>query len=180
MQIQETFIEGLFIIKPKVYRDVRGFFYEFFNLLQFEKETGLKVSFIQDNLAKSQRGVLRGLHYQKAPYAQSKLVSVLSGAVYDVVVDLRKDSKTYGRYFAIELSAQNQKQLFIPKGLAHAYLTLEDDTLFFYKIDQIYHPESESGIRYDDPDINIEWPFDMTKILLSAKDQNLPYFKDLI
>jgi len=179
MQIQETFIEGLFIIEPKVHNDARGFFYEFFNLKQFKKTTGLKVIFIQDNLAKSQRGVLRGLHYQKEPYAQSKLVSVLSGAVYDVVVDLRKKSKTYGRYFAIELSAQNKKQLFIPKGLAHAYLTLQDDTLFFYKIDQIYHPESETGIRYNDPDINIEWPFDMTEILLSVKDRNLPYFKDL-
>jgi len=175
MQVHETYIEGVFVIEPKVHMDTRGFFYEYFNEKLFEKITGMKVHFVQDNLAKSQRGVLRGFHFQKSPNAQSKLISVIKGAVFDVIVDLRKHSKTYGQYFSIELNEYNKKQLYIPKDFAHAYLTLEDDTLFFYKIDHYYHPESESGIRFNDPKLNIEWPFNISEILLSEKDQKLPF-----
>ncbi len=179
MTIQPTFIEDLYVIEPKVFNDNRGFFYEFFNHELFEKTVKQKVSFVQDNLAKSAKGVLRGFHFQKEPYAQTKLVSVLNGAVLDVVVDLRKNSKTFGQHFSIILSADNKKQLFIPRGFAHAYLSLEKYSLFFYKIDNYYHPESEAGIRFDDPDLNIDWQYDLSKIILSEKDRNLPYLKDL-
>ena len=180
MIVQPTFIEDLYVIEPAVYNDERGFFYEFFNQKVFEEHTKQNIRFIQDNLAKSKKGVLRGFHFQKAPYAQTKLVSVLNGAVLDVVIDLRKNSKTFGRYFSIVLSAENKKQLFIPRGFAHAYLSLENDTLFYYKIDNIYHPQSEAGIRFDDPDVNVDWQYDLSQIILSEKDQNLPLLKDLI
>ena len=179
MTVRPTFIEDLYVIEPRVFNDNRGFFYEFFNQELFEKTVKQNVHFVQDNLAKSAKGVLRGFHFQKEPYAQTKLVSVLNGAVLDVVVDLRKNSKTFGRHFSIILSADNKKQLFIPRGFAHAYLSLEDDSLFFYKIDNYYNPGSEAGIRFDDPDLNVDWQYDFSKIILSEKDRNLPYFKDL-
>ncbi len=179
MILEPTFIRDLYVIEPKVFRDGRGFFYEFFNQAEFEKVTQKKIRFIQDNLAQSKKGVLRGLHFQKPPYAQAKLVSVLSGAVLDVVVDLRPESKTFKQYFSVYLSAENKKQLFIPRGFAHAYLSLEEDTLFCYKIDNIYHPDSEAGIRFDDPDLNIDWQYDLSQIMLSEKDKNLPYLKDI-
>jgi len=178
MKIQSCYIEGLFIIEPKVYLDERGFFYEFFNREKFKKQTGMEVNWLQDNLAKSQKNTLRGFHFQKEPFAQAKLVSVLKGSVLDVVVDLRKNSTTFGKHFAIELTETNKLQLFIPRGFAHAYLTLEDETLFFYKIDNAYHPESESGIRYNDPDLKINWP--VQDVILSHKDQQLPFFKNII
>ena len=179
MILHSTFIEDLYIIEPKVFNDKRGFFYEFFNQREIEKLIGRKVIFVQDNLSQSKKWVLRGFHFQKEPYAQSKLVSVLNGAVLDVVVDLRKNSKTFGRYLSIVLSAENKKQLFIPRGFAHAYLSLEDDTLFCYKTDNFYNPGSEAGIRFDDPDLNIDWQYDLSKIILSEKDKNLPYLKDI-
>ncbi len=179
MTVHPTFIEDLYVIEPKVFNDERGFFYEFFNQKVFEQLTGQKTGFVQDNLAQSRKGVLRGFHFQKEPYAQTKLVSVLNGAVLDVVVDLRKNSKTYKQHFSIILSAENKKQLFIPRGFAHAYLSLEDDSLFFYKIDNFYHPESEAGIRFDDPDLNIDWQYDLSKLILSDKDRNLPYLKNM-
>ena len=179
MLIQPTFIDNLFIIEPKVFTDDRGFFYEFFNQTEFDKLINQKVHFVQDNLAQSRKGVLRGLHFQKKPYEQAKLVSVLQGAVLDVVVDLRQKSKTFGQYFSILLSAKDKKQLFIPRGMAHGYLSLEDETLFFYKIDNEYHPQSEAGIRFDDPDLNIDWQYDLSQIILSEKDRTLPYFKNL-
>ncbi len=179
MSIQSTFIEQLYILEPKIFSDNRGFFYEFYNQYEFDRLTNRKIRFIQDNLARSQKGVLRGLHFQKNPYEQAKLVSVLKGAVLDVVVDLRKKSKTFGQYFSIILSAENKKQLFIPRGMAHGYLSLEDETLFFYKIDNIYHPQSEAGIRFDDPELNIDWQYDLSQIILSEKDKTLPYLKDL-
>jgi len=178
MILQSTFINDLYVIKPKVYTDERGFFYEFYNQTEFDKLTRHKIRFIQDNLARSRKGVLRGLHFQKSPYAQTKLVSVLKGAVLDVVVDLRENSKTFGQYFSIFLNAENKKQLFIPRGMAHGYLSLEDDTLFYYKIDNVYHPQSEAGIRFDDPDLNIDWQYDLSQIILSEKDRTLPYLKD--
>ena len=179
MVLQTTFIDDLYIIEPNIFTDERGFFYEFFNQSEFDQLINQKIRFIQDNLAKSQKGVLRGLHFQKPPFAQAKLVSVFKGAVLDVVVDLRKKSKTFGQYFSILLSAENKKQLFIPRGMAHGYLCLEDNTLFFYKIDNIYHPQSESGIHFNDPDLNIDWQYDLSQIILSEKDRTLPYLKDL-
>jgi len=179
MLIQPTFIDDLYVMEPEVFTDERGFFYEFFNQNEFNKLTRQKVRFIQDNLARSRKGVLRGLHFQKPPYEQAKLVSVLQGAVLDVVVDLRQKSKTFGQYFSILLSAENKKQLFIPRGMAHGYLSLEEDTLFFYKIDNEYHPQSEAGIRFDDPNLNIDWQYGLSQIILSEKDRTLPYLKDL-
>jgi dTDP-4-dehydrorhamnose 3,5-epimerase len=179
MKITKTFIDDLYIIEPQIYNDQRGFFFEFYNKHIFKELTGLEVDFIQDNLAQSKKGVLRGLHFQKAPYAQAKLVSVIKGAVLDVVVDLRNGSKTFGQYFSIVLNEQNRQQLFIPRGFAHAYLTLADDSLFFYKIDNIYQPQSEAGIKFDDPDLKIDWQYDLSQIIISEKDRNLPYLKDL-
>lgn len=179
MILHPTHIDDLYVIEPKVFNDDRGFFYEFFNQKVFEAITKQNINFVQDNIAKSKKGVLRGFHFQKAPYAQSKLISVLNGSVQDVVVDLRKNSKTFGKHFSIILSAENKKQLFIPRGFAHAYLSLENETLFYYKIDNFYHPESEGGIRFDDPDINVDWQYDLSQIILSGKDQKLPYLKDL-
>ena len=179
MNLQSTFIDDLYVMEPEVFTDERGFFYEFFNQSGFEQLIRQKYHFIQDNLARSRKGVLRGLHFQKPPYEQAKLVSVLKGAVLDVVVDLRQKSKTFGQYFSILLSAENKKQLFIPRGMAHGYLSLEDDTLFYYKIDNIYHPQSETGIRFDDADLNIDWQYDLSQVILSEKDRTLPYLKDL-
>ncbi len=180
MTVTPTFIADVYIIDPIVFKDQRGFFYEFFNQEKFEQLTGQNIQFIQDNLAASQRGVLRGLHFQKSPFGQAKLVSVIKGSVLDVVVDLRRNSKTFGRYFSIVLSATNKKQLFMPRGIAHAYLSLENDTLFFYKIDNTYHPESESGIRFDDPDLKIDWQTDISQVILSEKDRNLPYLNEIL
>jgi len=180
MKIESVFTDGVYLIKPSVYKDERGFFYEFFNAEEFKKYTGLSVNFVQDNLSKSSQYVLRGFHFQKKPYEQAKLVSVLKGAVLDVIVDLRKDSKTFGQFFSVELNEKNKYQLFIPKGFAHAYLSLQHNTLFFYKTDNYYHKESEGGVRFDDPEINFKWPVDPTKLIISEKDQNLPLFSEVL
>jgi dTDP-4-dehydrorhamnose 3,5-epimerase len=180
MKIIPTNLTGSFIIEPMVFEDNRGFFYEFFNAEKFADETGNAIQFVQDNLAKSDIGALRGLHFQKGNFAQAKLVSVLQGAVLDVIVDIRKDSKTFGQHFSVELNSRNKKQLFVPRGFAHAYLCLENDTLFYYKVDNYYHKESEGGIKYNDPDLSIDWQFDLSKIILSEKDEELPFLKDII
>ncbi len=174
----DTPFQGVFILQPDVYEDERGFFMEIYNQRKFVELSGLTIQFVQDNLAHSEYGVLRGLHYQKGEYAQAKLVTVLKGKVQDVIVDLRRDSQTYGKYFSIILSEENKKQLFVPRGFAHGYLSLDDDTLFYYKIDNIYHKESEAGIYYADKNLNIDWII-VPRLILSEKDKKLPGFKSL-
>jgi dTDP-4-dehydrorhamnose 3,5-epimerase len=176
VQIEYTDFPGLFVITPKVFEDERGFFMETFNERLY-REQGIEVRFVQDNHVRSEtKGVLRGLHFQAPPSAQSKLVRVSAGAVMDVVVDIRKGSPTYGRWFSIELTAANKRQLFIPKGFAHAYLTLAPGTEFQYKVDAFYDPAADSGIRWNDPDLSIDWP--VASPVLSEKDKNLPHFRD--
>lgn len=166
MQIEKTYIKDLVVIKPKVFKDNRGYFFEPYNK---EKLNILNVEFVQDNESKSQKNVLRGLHFQNAPHAQDKLVRVTKGAVLDVAVDLRKDSKTYGKHFAIKLSAKNKKQLFIPKGFAHGFLTLKNNTVFNYKCTNYYNAESEVTIDCFDKDIAIDWQ--IKNVILSKKDK---------
>ena len=180
MAIIKTNIEGLLIIEPQIFGDERGYFFESYNEERFLKETGLVVRFVQDNESKSRRGVLRGLHFQRAPYAQSKLVRVVRGQVLDVAVDIRKGSATYGKYVAVELSAENHRQLFIPKGFAHGYVVLEDDTIFQYKCDEFYHPEAEDGIAWNDPEIGIEWSIDPAEVILSERDKNRVSLSELV
>lgn len=170
---QETGIDDLLILTPNIYEDNRGYFMETYNKKDF-LDVGIKVNFVQDNQSKSVKGVLRGLHFQKK-YSQSKLVRVIKGEVFDVAVDLRKDSITYKQYFGIILSEENKKQFFIPKGFAHGFLVLSNEAEFLYKCDDFYHPEDESGILFNDKSINIKWPFEkiggIDKILMSAKDK---------
>ena len=178
MNVIKTDIEGVLIIEPQVFGDERGFFFESFNAEQFLAQTGVEVTFVQDNESRSKRGVLRGLHLQRAPYAQAKLVRVVSGRVLDVAVDIRPESPTFGRYVATELSGDNHRQMFIPKGFAHGYVVLEDDTVFQYKCDEFYHPESEGGIAWNDPQIGIEWGIPECEIILSDKDRNRKLLKE--
>ena len=175
-EFQKTSIEGVYVITPKVYGDKRGYFFESYNKKDF-LNAGININFVQDNESKSHRGVLRGLHFQKK-YPQSKLVRVVKGEVFDVAVDLRKDSKTFGKYESVILSEENQKQFLIPKGFAHGFLVLSDEAKFVYKCDDFYHPEDEGGIIYNDPDININWPF-LDKIELSEKDKKHSSFKEI-
>ena len=175
-EFQKTSIEGVYVITPKVYGDKRGYFFESYNKKDF-LNAGINIDFVQDNESKSHRGVLRGLHFQKK-YPQSKLVRVVKGEVFDVAVDLRKDSKTFGKYESVILSEENQKQFLIPKGFAHGFLVLSDEAKFVYKCDDFYHPEDEGGIIYNDPDINITWPF-LDNIELSEKDKKHPSFKEI-
>lgn len=179
MEIQSTFIEGCFIIKPKVFKDERGLFLETFNKKIFEEISGIKVDFVQDNQSISKKGVLRGLHFQTGKHAQAKLVRVIQGEVLDVVVDLRPDSKTYKKYFSIILNDQNNLQLFVPKGFAHGFLTLSESAVFGYKCDNYYCQSAESGIIYKDPDVAIDWKLGTSEIILSKKDRNLLPFKDI-
>ncbi len=176
MKIIKTKFKDAYIIEPQVFKDSRGFFLESYNKEKFAK-AGIKAEFIQDNHSKSQKNVLRGLHFQKSPYAQAKLVRVTRGAVYDVIVDLRKDSSTYGEWEGLELSAQNFKMLFVPRGFAHGFCTLEDNTEFMYKVDNIYAPESEGGIIWNDKNLNIDWP--VKKPIVSEKDKKLLNFKNI-
>lgn len=164
----KTEIEDVYIIEPKVFGDHRGYFMETYNQKDFE-EAGLKYSFVQDNQSKSKKGVLRGLHFQKT-YPQAKLVRVIEGVVFDVCVDLRKDSKTYGKWVGVVLSEENKRMFMIPRGFAHGFVVLSDSAIFTYKCDEFYHPEDEGGIIYNDPDINIDWHFD-GEISLSEKDK---------
>lgn len=180
MQIKETNIKDCFEIQPTVFKDPRGYFFESFNEQRFKELTGLQVSFVQDNQSFSKRGVLRGLHYQKGNSAQAKLVRVLQGEVLDVTVDIRKESPTYGMIFKTVLSAENHKQLFIPRGCAHGFLTLSDTATFFYKCDNYYDQEAEGGIVYNDATLNIDWNFNESDLIISDKDRVLPKYKDLI
>lgn len=173
MEIIKTHLQDCFIIKPTVFEDNRGYFFESFNEQKFNELTGTQTHFVQDNQAKSNRGILRGLHFQKGDYAQAKLVRVLQGKVLDVVVDIRENSPTYMQHLAIELSAENNLQLFVPRGFAHGYSVLEDDTIFFYKCDNFYNKESEGGMYYADPKLNINWQLPENEIVLSEKDKQL-------
>lgn len=180
MIVEETFLKGCLIIKPAVFKDDRGYFFESFNLKKFKKETGVSVNFVQDNQSKSVKGVLRGLHFQKTPHAQAKLVRVIQGKVLDVVVDLRRESPTFGQHFKIVLDDKEHVQLLIPKGFAHGFLVLSDKAIFSYKCDDFYNKESEQGIIYNDPDLNIDWDFPAQELLLSDKDLKLPRLKDIL
>ncbi|MEQ8707270.1 MAG: dTDP-4-dehydrorhamnose 3,5-epimerase [Phaeodactylibacter sp.] len=175
MPFLNTPIKGLKIFEPQVWKDDRGYFYEAFNQQRF-KEAGIAVPFVQDNQARSTRGVLRGLHYQVGEHAQAKLVRVIEGEVLDMVVDIRPDSATYGQWFSIRLSAENKRQLFVPRGFAHGYLVLSPTAEFFYKCDNFYSKEHEGGIIFDDPKLAIDWEIDQEELILSEKDKVLPRF----
>ncbi len=177
MIVEETPIKDLLIIKPKIFSDSRGYFFETYNKLAFQ-QAGISAEFVQDNQSCSKKGTLRGLHYQADPYAQGKLVRVISGSVLDIAVDIRKNSKTYGKHFLIELTAYNQLQFWLPPGMAHGFIALEDDTIFCYKCTNTYNKESEGGIKWDDPELKINWNYDNP--LVSEKDDSLPYMKDII
>ena len=169
MVITESKIEGLFIIEPRVFEDTRGVFYETFNEKIFKEKTGVELSFCQDNESISKKNVLRGLHFQNPPFAQGKLVRVVSGRVIDIALDIRKSSKTYGQYESIELSAENKKQFWIPPGFAHGFVALEDNSIFNYKCTNYYNPVSEATIQWNDPSLNIDWQINMP--IISEKDQ---------
>ena len=171
MKVIKTDIEGVVIIEPEVFGDIRGYFMESFSQRVFEREVA-PVRFVQDNRSYSRYGVVRGLHYQREPYAQSKLVSCVVGRVLDVAVDIREGSPTYGKHVAVELSAENHRQLFIPKGFAHGFAVLSEEALFEYKCDEFYHPEAECGIAWNDPRIGIDWRLPKEDVILSAKDSN--------
>ncbi len=175
MQITETKIPGLLIIKPQVYKDSRGYFFESYNQQKF-KDAGIATNFVQDNESKSQKGVLRGLHFQNPPYSQGKLVRVIKGAVLDVAVDLRVGSPTYGQWDSVVLSEENKIMYWVPEGMAHGFLTLENDTIFFYKCTNLYNKEAEGSVRWNDPDLNIQWG--THKPILSDKDKLTPFLKD--
>lgn len=174
MNFIPTKLEGCYIIEPKIVTDSRGYFMESFNEMTFQNGIGKPVHFVQDNQSFSTKGVLRGLHYQTETQAQAKLVRVLSGEVLDVAVDIRPGSETFGEYISVVLSAENQKQFFIPRGFAHGFLVLSETATFFYKCDNFYNKESEGGIIYNDPAIAIDWQLDNEKLLISEKDQGLP------
>ena len=178
MNIISTKIEGVYLIKPKIFNDDRGSFFESFNMKVFQKETNQKINFVQDNQSVSSKNILRGLHFQKPPHAQAKLVRVIKGCVLDVVVDLRKKSKTYGKYILEELSEYNNHQLFLPKGMAHGFLTLEDNTIFTYKCSEFYCKEAEDSIIWNDSSIGIKWP-DIIP-LLSKKDLYAKKFSSFV
>lgn len=178
MQLIKTGIEDLFILEPRVFGDDRGYFYESYNKNTLDALTKKKYVFVQDNESRSSYGVLRGLHYQLNPYSQTKLVRVLQGAVYDVAVDLRKDSPTFGKWEGVELTAENKKQFLIPKGFAHGFSVLSETAVFAYKCDEFYHPEAEAGIAHDDPDLNIDWKIKKEDVVMAEKDRLLPALKD--
>ncbi|NSL52677.1 dTDP-4-dehydrorhamnose 3,5-epimerase [Calidifontibacillus erzurumensis] len=177
MKVKETIFEGVFILEPHVFHDNRGFFMESYNKKLLE-ENGINIDFVQDNHSFSKdAGVLRGLHYQLEPKAQTKLVRVGMGAIFDVIVDIRKKSKTFGKCFSIILSEENKRQLLIPKGFAHGFCTLVPNTIVMYKVDNYYDPEYDRGIRWDDPDLGIDWPVSIP--ILSEKDKKLPFLKNI-
>ncbi len=175
MPFQKTTIPDLLLFEPRVFEDSRGYFFEAYNEEIFQKE-GIKNKFVQDNQSKSSYGVVRGLHYQLAPYAQAKLIRVLEGTILDVAVDIRKGSPTFGQYVAVELSADNKKQLFIPAGFAHGFSVQSQTAIVLYKCDEFYNKESEGGIRYDDPSLQIDWQIEKDKKIVSEKDLQLPSF----
>ena len=178
MNFIKTDIEGVFIIEPKVFEDARGYFFESYNEVEFKK-AGITNNFVQDNQSKSVYGVIRGLHCQLGEHAQAKLVRVLEGKVLDVAVDIRKNSQTFGKYVAVELSAENKRQLFIPRGFLHGFSVLSETAVFAYKCDNIYCKEAEFGIRYDDPEIDIDWKIPADKVITSEKDRIAKGLKDV-
>ena len=180
MEIIKTDIDGVFIIEPKVFGDSRGYFFESFNAREFALKTGLNVNFVQDNESMSHYGVLRGLHFQNPPYAQSKLVRVVQGKVVDVAVDIRRGSPTYGKYVMAELTGENHRQFFVPRGFAHGFAVLSDVAVFQYKCDNFYAPASEGAIAWNDPDIAIPWPVPASDVELSEKDKKHPFLKDIV
>jgi dTDP-4-dehydrorhamnose 3,5-epimerase len=175
MNFIKTEIPEVIIIEPKVFGDNRGYFLESYNQKRFEEVVG-KTSFLQDNESKSSKGVLRGLHFQKPPFEQAKLVRCIEGEVLDVAVDIRKNSKTYGQHVAVLLSGENKRQLFVPRGFAHGFLVLSDSATFAYKVDNTYAPEFDAGIRWNDKELNIQWGLEESEVLVSAKDAELPFF----
>ena len=177
MDYKETEIKGVYVIEHRVFNDARGYFFEAWKKAEFEEHVG-KIDFMQDNESKSSYGVLRGLHYQKGEYAQAKLVRVIKGKVLDVAVDLRKSSPTFGKYVMVELSDENKRQFFIPRGFAHGFLVLSDEAIFTYKVDNVYAPQAEAGIRWNDPDVGIEWPIDLNRVLTSEKDLVQPFLRE--
>lgn len=179
MEVKSTNIEGVFIIEPRVFKDSRGYFFESYSKKEFEEKIG-KVDFVQDNESCSTKGVLRGLHFQKPPYSQAKLVRCVTGKVLDIAVDLRKGSPTYGKYVAVELSDENHLQFFIPKGFAHGFEVLSDTAIFQYKCDEYYHPESEGGLDPFDNDLQIPWQLSAQEAIVSEKDKKHPKFSEFI
>lgn len=179
MNVIKTDIDGLVIIEPRVFGDSRGYFFESFSERDFKREVA-DVDFVQDNESKSSYGVVRGLHFQRPPYAQAKLVRVVKGKVLDVAVDLRKGSPTFGLHVAVELSEDNHRQMFIPRGFAHGFSVLSDEVIFQYKCDNFYAPQSEGAVAWDDPDLGIDWGIPADKALLSDKDRKHPRLKDVL
>lgn len=177
MKLIETAIEGAVILEPQVFRDTRGYFFESFSQMRFEEVVG-KVNFVQDNESKSSYGVVRGLHYQRPPYTQAKLLRVVKGRVLDVAVDLRRRSVTFGKYVAVELSEENRLQFFVPKGFAHGFAVLSEEAVFQYKCDNYYAPQSEGGIRFDDPELAIDWKIAPEELLLSPRDLKFSGLKE--
>ena len=174
MEYIKTAIEGVWIIEPKVFKDARGYFFEAWKQQEFDDHIGHHVEFVQDNESKSSYGVLRGLHYQKGDYSQAKLVRVIRGTVVDVAVDIRRSSPTFGQYVAVELSEDNKRQLFIPRGFAHGFVVLSKEALFQYKCDNCYAPQSEGAVAWNDPQIGIDWRIDPANVILSEKDSRHP------
>ena len=177
MEFKKTSIDGVYVIEPRIFTDARGYFFEAWKQAEFEEHIG-KVNFVQDNESKSSRGVLRGLHYQKGDYSQAKLVRVIKGCVLDVTVDIRKSSPTFGQHVMVELSGENKRQFFIPRGFAHGFLVLSDEAIFTYKVDNVYAPQADAGIRWNDPALGINWPIDPKEVLTSEKDLKQPLLKD--
>lgn len=178
MKVIKTDIEGVLIIEPVVFEDERGYFFESYNKKDLKKQ-GVDYDFIQDNQSKSCYGTIRGIHFQKGEYAQAKLVRVLEGKVLDVAVDLRKNSKTFGKYVSVELSAENRRQLMIPRGFGHGFSVLSETAVFAYKCDNVYNKASEGGLRFDDPSLGIDWKIDLNKAVLSEKDKNNPLLGEI-
>ena len=178
MEVIKTNIEGVIIIEPRIFKDDRGYFFESFSQREFEEKV-CKTTFVQDNESKSSYGVLRGLHFQKPPFAQSKLVRVIKGAVLDVAVDIRKGSPTFGQYVSVELTGDNHRQFFIPRGFAHGFSVLSEEVIFQYKCDNFYSPQSEGAIAWNDPDLNIDWRIPIEEVVLSEKDSKHPKLTDL-
>lgn len=180
LNVTKCEIEGVFVLEPKVFGDQRGYFLESYSNRDFKEATGLDIDFVQDNESMSSKGVLRGLHFQKSPHAQAKLVRVVKGAVQDVAVDIRPDSPTFGKYVSVVLSGENKKSLFIPEGFAHGFLVLEDDTIFQYKCSDYYAPSFEGSVKWNDPQIGIEWILPEQGYLISDKDKIAPPFSSLV
>ncbi len=178
MKVIETKLKGCFIIEPTIFGDERGYFLESFNKQKFHELTGVEIEFVQDNESYSTKGVLRGLHFQKGDFAQAKLVRVSQGAVLDIAVDIRKNSSTFGQHISIDLTSENKKQLFVPRGFAHGFIVLSDTVTFLYKCDNLYNKDSEGGIIYNDPILNIDWKLPASEFVISQKDTVLPTLAD--